>query len=367
MQLIATRRILPVAAAVLLALSLPAPASAAPSSPAAGTSATGTSVAATLDGLASRLARSLADGRTRAAVTQAVLAGPLTLAAIPDAALRTHATAADRAVLAAKGLPASLGAVTTVRLALPRMRAALARGQAPLVAAASSDDTATTITAYDLSGRAVALDPDRAPQRPVLVVEVDSAKTVPAGLDVVRRELARRGVTGAPAAATLAGGYWATKINAVRLSDDEEPWIKGAAEIYCVVGGFGLDGHPKVDIVQLPYLDNDGTTYYPNQLLVHFSAYKYNLADVVMMEDDGDTNYQALAQAIATVLLTITDQGVYIPLVNAIINAIPTSWWTDDPDYVDSWYTLSTGSSGRLNGAAANGWLDVSPYWVAPL
>ena len=58
-----------------------------------------------------------------------------------------------------------------------------------------------------------------------------------------------------------------------------------------------------------------------------------------MMEDDGDTNYEALAQAIADALLTITDQGVYIPLVDAILNAIPSSWWTNDPDYVDSWYT----------------------------
>ena len=65
--------------------------------------------------------------------------------------------------------------------------------------------------------------------------------------------------------------------------------------------------------------------------------------------------------------LTITDNGTYVPLVNAILAAIPSSWWTDDPDYVDSWYTLSTTSSGRLYGAAGNGWMDVSPYWVSEL
>lgn len=70
---------------------------------------------------------------------------------------------------------------------------------------------------------------------------------------------------------------------------------------------------------------------------MHFSAYKYNLADFVMMEDDGDTNYRELAVAIATALLTIVDGGAYIPLVNAILNAIPALWWTEDPDYVDSW------------------------------
>ncbi|GAA3037225.1 hypothetical protein GCM10020229_55770 [Kitasatospora albolonga] len=137
----------------------------------------------------------------------------------------------------------------------------------------------------------------------------------------------------------------------MRVSDDEEPWFKGAAEMFALVSGFGLDGKVRVDSVAMPYLQYDGTTYYPNQILVNWSNYKYNLADVVLMEDDGDTNYLALAQAIAAVLLTIADQGAYIPLVNAVLGAMPASWWVDDPDYVESWYTLARGSSGRLNGA----------------
>lgn len=134
--------------------------------------------------------------------------------------------------------------------------------------------------------------------------------------------------------------------------------------MYTLVTGFGLDGKARVDTVDMPYLNNDGVVYHPNQILVNWSNYKYNLADAVMMEDDGDTNYQALAQALTTALLTITDQGAYIPLVNAILAAIPTSWWTDDPDYVDSWYTLARSDSGRRNGAAGNGWMTVEPYFV---
>jgi hypothetical protein len=101
--------------------------------------------------------------------------------------------------------------------------------------------------------------------------------------------------------------------------------------------------------------------------VVNWSSYKYNLADIVMMEDDGDTNYSALARAIADALLTITDNGAYIPLVDAILNAIPESWWTNDPDYVDSWYTLAVNSSGTLNGARGNGWMTIEPYWVSGL
>ncbi|MYQ99515.1 DUF3103 family protein, partial [Streptomyces sp. SID6139] len=155
-----------------------------------------------------------------------------------------------------------------------------------------------------------------------------------------------------------------TKITAVELSDDEEPWIKGAAEIYTLVSGFGQDGKVRVDPVDMPYLDYDGTVYKPNQILVNWSNYKYNLADAVMMEEDGSTNYRDLAKAIATALLTITDQGTYIPLVNAILDAIPDDWWTDDPDYVDSWYTLAQSNQGTYYGARGNGWMTVEPYFV---
>ncbi|GAB3138892.1 DUF3103 family protein [Micromonospora sonneratiae] len=330
------------------------------------------------DSLARQVASSLTDRSARNRIVSAVTRDSVDLASVePGSALSSAIRTANRDVLAAKGLPASGGSLLRLRLADAGMRAALDRGETPLVTAAPNDDTVTSVTAYDPAGRAVQLDAVRLPDRPVLVVEVDTSKALPMGLKLIRDELAARGLASTAAdptattrttgSATATAGYWATKVTAVRLSDDKEPWIKGDAEIFNLVGGFGLDGKAKVDVVQMPYLDKDGQTYYPNQLLVHFNGYKYNLADVVMMEDDGDTNYQGLVKAIVTALLTIVDGGMYIPLVNAILDAIPTSWYTDDPDYVDSWYTLSTSSSGRLNGAAGNGWLDVVPYFVQPL
>ncbi|WP_427168863.1 DUF3103 family protein (plasmid) [Streptomyces sp. C1-1] len=50
----------------------------------------------------------------------------------------------------------------------------------------------------------------------------------------------------------------------MELSDDEEPWIKGDAEIYTLVTGFGQDGKLRVDPVDMPYLDNERTVYRPN-------------------------------------------------------------------------------------------------------
>lgn len=325
------------------------------------------SISSITDDLARQLASTFTDRAVAGRVASAVVNTPADLTTIEaGSAFAASVRDANQAVLTAKGLPSTAGSMLRLRLGHPDMRAALTRA-VPLVAAAPTDDAVTSVVAYTPKGRSVRIDGARVPQVPVLVVEVDTAKALPLGIQVMNEMLARRGLAGSDGDLAINGGYWATKVNAIRLSNDCEPWIKGAAEIFDIVGGFGFDGHVRVDIVQMPYLDHDNTTYYPNQLIVHYFRYKYNLADVVMMEDDGDTNYQALATAIIDALLYIIDGGAYIPLVNAILNAIPTSWWTDDPDYVESWYTLATTSSGRLYGASANGWMDVVPYWVPEL
>ncbi|MFD3493503.1 DUF3103 family protein [Streptomyces sp. NPDC058690] len=325
------------------------------------------------DDVARSLAVSLADAGWRSQVRSAALSSAqvdvqalAARAATPSGrALIPAVREADRRIAAAKGLAASTGSLLRVRLGDASMREDLTGEAVPLVAAAPADDAAETITAYDSQGRAHTLDAREVPQRPVYVVDIDVSKALAAGLGVLRAEFAKHGVaTPRPQARQAAGGWWSTRVTSVELADDEEPWVKGDAEVYTLVTGFGLDGKVRVDTVDMPYLNSDGVVYYPNQILVNWSNYKYNLADAVMMEDDGDTNYQALAQALTTALLTITDQGAYIPLVNAVLSAIPTSWWTDDPDYVDSWYTLARSDSGRRNGAAGNGWMTVEPYFV---
>ncbi|QIQ07034.1 DUF3103 family protein [Streptomyces liangshanensis] len=338
------------------------------------------------DSTARAFAASLSEGSWRTQVRTAALASDeVDLRALTSrtrtgagSALEPAVATADRRIAEAKGLASDTGSLLRLRLASPSMRAELASGTAPLVAAAATEDGAETITAYDSRGRAHTLDADRVPDRPVYVVDIDGARATEAGLRTLNKELTARGIPAPAPSATrtptrtseksptssLSAGFWTTKIDSVRLSNDEEPWVSGDAEVFSIVSGFGFDGKVRVDTVDMPYLDNDGTTYNPNQILVNWSSYKYNLADVVMMEDDGDTNYQALAKALADALLTITDLGAYIPLVNAILDAIPASWYTNDPDYVDSWYTLSQTSSGPLTGARANGTLTVSPYYV---
>ncbi|MFD4941449.1 DUF3103 family protein [Streptomyces sp. NPDC058239] len=339
------------------------------------------SVSGIEDAAALALARSLADPAWKRQVrTAAVAADSVDLRALTSGSttaagksLAAKVATADQGVAAAKGLGSDVGSLLRLGLADASMKTRLIAGTAPLVAAAPSDD-AVTFTAYDSRGTAHELAVDTLPDRPVYLVDIDGTKAVTEGLKVVNEALETEGLdvpvpaaevrAVAPLAAT---GIDTTLINSVRISDVKEPGIKGDAEIFALVTGFGKDGKPRVDTVEMPYLNKAATTYYPNQVLVNWSNYKYSMADAVMMEDDGDTNYQALAKAIVSVLLTITDQGAYIPLADALLDAVPTSWWTDDPDYVDSWYTLAKTTSGTRNGAAANGWMNVSPYYVPAL
>ncbi|MEU9578425.1 DUF3103 family protein [Streptomyces chilikensis] len=341
-----------------LAVAAPAPGGAAKASP----------VAAAEDAAARALARSLADGAWRAEVGRAVADGEEVGLGALAAVSRTGAAAplaadvarADRSALAAKGLAADTGGLLTVTLA-----GDAGSRRAPLVAVAPSDDEASAVTAYDTAGRAHALDASEAPDAPVYVVGIDGEKALEAGTEVLERELAAAGVTTDDAAA--ATGYWTSRITSVSVADDEETWIKGDAEIFSIVSGFGPDGKVRVDTVTHPYLDQAGTTYRPNRILVDWSRYKYNPADVVMTEDDGDTDYSALAKAVAAVLLTIADLGAYVPLVDPVVDALPSSFWTDDADFVDAWYTLARETTGTRDGAGGNGRFTFDRYWVSAL
>ncbi|SEN78874.1 DUF3103 family protein [Actinacidiphila rubida] len=369
----------------------PAGTAASPASPAspAAVAAAASAVAATEARTARAVAASLADPGWRARVRSAALAShevDLSALIAGDTApagrrLTSEVTAADRRIAEAKGLDKSIGSLLRLRLGTQAMAAELDPGNVPLVAAAITDDKAATVTGYDAHGRGHTLNARTAPRQAVYVVDIDVSKAAAAGMKLVSGTLNAAGVesdsvSGAAQATPRsagaahpadASGYWATKMDAVYLNDDEEPWVLGDAEIYSLVSGFGLDGTVRVDSVDMPYLDNDHHTYYPNQLIINWSNFKYDALDLVMMESDSGTNYQQLAIALADALLTITDQGAYQPLVDAILNAIPSAWYSNDDDYVDSWYTITEQESGTIHGARGNGWMTVEPYWVSAL
>src|ERR1700712_4102302 len=153
----------------------------------------------------------------------------------------------------------------------------------------------------------------------------------------------------APAAA--ANGRWTTRLDSIRLTDDEEPWISGAAEIYAITSGVIGDNGPELRIVDMPYLDDDGTTYTPHQIVIDWTDYSYQAANIQLFEHDDSTNYQDLVTALITAVGAIGSLAgkpqiqAITEIANRIIAAMPASWFSNDDDYVDTFYTIEKTSS----------------------
>jgi hypothetical protein len=168
--------------------------------------------------------------------------------------------------------------------------------------------------------------------------------------------------------APLATNIDTSKLTRIRLSNDQEPWISGAAEMFAVVSGVQPDqAKATLTIVDLPYLDYDGTDYTPNQILVFWSEYRYAAANVQLFEHDDNTNYQDLAVALSQGVTAIL--GAFAPayavigqVATAILQAMPANWFSNDDDYVDSFYTLEKGLYYTgYRGAAQNATISLEP------
>lgn len=387
MNKMAKHAMVPLAASAVLLCTAGTGAASALAEPAAKTpttSRTAQKVTGTTDRLAKELAAALGtpgvDGKLRKAVEGKKGATDLLALAGKTRGLEKfdrQAANGNADVLRAKGLQPDAGSLIEVRLGDESMRGQV-RGGASLLVAGEADDDARTINAYDAEGRVHKLDARTTPDRPVLVVGIDGERSMNAGLEQFRSTLAQQGVdanvpTDVVERSTrsgnskTSGGYDATLMEDVRLKEDREPWHKGGAEIYALVAGVNPQGQPQVDTVQMPYLDYDNTTYKPKQILVNWSHFKFNAVDIVMMEEDTQANYAELAKAVANGLLTVINQSQYVPLVEAIIKAIPQGWFSDDHDYVDSWYTIQKSAWDPFTGAAGNGTIGLGPWHVDEL
>ncbi|WP_419148134.1 DUF3103 family protein [Pseudoalteromonas 'SMAR'] len=281
-----------------------------------------------------------------------------------------------------KGLSDNNSNLYQLRLADNEMLTAWQQGQMPLIAFAPKGDDKDWqyVEAYDHQGQLHLLDAHTLPQRPVLIVELDSAQVKREGLAVMRRVFAEHGMTMASQDVTAgdeAQPLSTSVLKRIRLNDDEEPWISGAAEVYGVVTGVNPSrDEPVLDIVDMPYLDHDGRDYTPNQILIHWQRYRWQAADVLLMEQDDNTNYQELATTfldiVTQVMRTIPDPNVQgyaiIPqLTNQLIKAMPSHWFSNDDDYVDVFYTLFEGQTyqGHM-GASGNAKITLEPLTINP-
>ncbi|EKO3557849.1 DUF3103 domain-containing protein [Vibrio metschnikovii] len=282
--------------------------------------------------------------------------------------LRARVKQADETIRTLQGIEAFTDELLELRLADGTMLKDLQQGQLPLFAfePKGNEQTWQFIEAFDIYGNTHQLDVYQLPSFPVFIVDNNSAKSLQASLQAMRQELQKLGQQPINQSDDLLSTSQARNVNVsnksesqplsttvlkkIRLEDDKEPWILGKAEIYALVTGVDPSrDKPTIDVVDMPYLDYDKIDYYPNQVMIHWSRYRWGAVDIVLMEQDSGTDYKELAkllvEAAEKVLQSIPDleaQGysVIANITGKIIDAIPSGLLTNDDDFVDVFYTI---------------------------
>lgn len=291
-------------------------------------------------------------------------------------------TEASQYTRSLKGLTDYSSNLYQLRIASSEMLTKWQQGEVPLIAFAPKGDDKhwQYVEAFDEHGQLHLLDAHTMPEQPVLIVELDSNKVKQEGIQVMKQVFAKQGLA-MPSTAVQSNDdaepISTSVLKKIRLNDDEEPWVSGAAEVYGIVTGVNPSrDEPVLDIVDMPYLDHDGTDYTPNQIIIHWERYRWQAADLLLMEQDDNTNYQDLATTlldiVTQVMRAIPDPNVQgyaiIPqLTNQLIKAMPSHWFTNDDDYVDVFYTLFEGQTynGHM-GASGNAKVTIEPLTINP-
>lgn len=290
--------------------------------------------------------RSLAGGRHRAHLAQA-------------------AARLDREILEAKGIAGYLDTVLEIRLAFPER--GLPENGDFLVAYVPSgrEKDWTSIEAFETNGTVRNLDVQQAPDRQILVVGLNGRKDLRAGIAMMNDELRKAGLQ---TQAEPTRGLAVAKLNHIRLNDDQEPWILGDAEIYALVNGISPEASKaNVIALELPYLDDDGRDYYPNQVLIVWDNYRYKAANINFYEKDDNANYKELVAMLVKEIGTVVPQYQTIfEIASRIIQLMPDHFFTNDDDYVDVFYTLEMGKTYTgYQGASRNATITLVPYTIS--
>ena len=330
----------------------------------------------------------------------------------PYSAFSNKMQKADLGYRKMKGINNFSDSVLEIRMADEAMIEAWKNGENPLFAFEPSGDDSNWqyIEAYDVYGQVHQLDVYQMPDVPVFVVDSNGAEELKAGLMAMRAEMNKLGTatqinsgsknTGdnedskgiknskfqkqtfmGKAKRSMAMSepepLNTTQLTKIRLAVDQEPWISGKAEIYAIVTGVDSSRvEPQIDLVEMPYLDYDKQTYYPNQTVIFWPRYRWGAADMILMEHDDGTDYKELAkllvQAAEEILKIIPDPEVQgyaiIPQITGkIIDVIPDGVLVNDDDFVDVFYTLMQNTSYVDHpGAGGNAVASFAPVIISP-
>ncbi|MCB5358832.1 hypothetical protein BCU85_00565 [Vibrio lentus] len=322
----------------------------------------------------------------------------------PYSAFSSKMQKADLSYRKMKGVNDFSDSLLEIRMADEAMIEAWKNGESPLFAFEPSGDDSNWqyIEAYDVYGQVHELDVYQTPDVPVFVIDSNGAEELKAGLMAMQAEMQKLGTTTqinsdsktdantpkiqkqtflgkATRSMTMSEPEElnTTQLSKIRLAIDREPWISGKAEIYAIVTGVDSSRiEPQIDLVEMPYLDYDKQTYYPNQTVIFWPRYRWGAADMILMEHDDGTDYKALAkllvQAAEEILKMIPDPEVQgyaiIPQITGkIIDVIPDGVLVNDDDFVDVYYTLMQNTPYvDRPGAGGNAVASFTPVTISP-
>ena len=322
----------------------------------------------------------------------------------PYSAFSSKMQKADLSYRKMKGVNDFSDSLLEIRMADEAMIEAWKNGESPLFAFEPSGDDSNWqyIEAYDVYGQVHELDVYQTPDVPVFVIDSNGAEELKAGLMAMQSEMQKLGTTTqinsdsktdtstsktqkqtflgkATRSMTMSEPEElnTTQLSKIRLAIDREPWISGKAEIYAIVTGVDSSRiEPQIDLVEMPYLDYDKQTYYPNQTVIFWPRYRWGAADMILMEHDDGTDYKALAkllvQAAEEILKMIPDPEVQgyaiIPQITGkIIDVIPDGVLVNDDDFVDVYYTLMQNTPYvERPGAGGNAVASFTPVTISP-
>ncbi|TCT44240.1 DUF3103 family protein [Vibrio crassostreae] len=327
----------------------------------------------------------------------------------PYSAFSSKMQKADLSYRKMKGINDFSDSVLEIRMADEAMIEAWQNGESPLFAYEPSGDDSNWqyIEAYDVYGQVHELDVYQMPDVPVFVIDSNGSEELKAGLMAMQAEMNKLGTATqinsgskttsdsevsknskvqkqtfmSKAQRSMAMSepepLNTTQLTKIRLAVDQEPWISGKAEIYAIVTGVDSSRlEPQIDLVEMPYLDYDKQTYYPNQTVIFWPRYRWGAADMILMEHDDGTDYKALAkllvEAAEEILKMIPDpevQGYAIiaQITGKIIDVIPEGVLVNDDDFVDVYYTLMQNTPYvDRPGAGGNAVASFAPVTISP-
>ncbi|MEW7278641.1 DUF3103 family protein [Aquimarina sp. 2201CG1-2-11] len=238
------------------------------------------------------------------------------------------------------------------------------------------------IEAFNLDGEVVYLDSKKTPDVPVIIIETKGFEALKAEVDYMNHQLQINGLQNSrflssqmdlSPSSKSNSGLETTKLDRIKLDNDEEPWISGAAEIYAITSGIkNNNNEAEVKIIPMYYLDHEGTTYYPNQIMLFWEDYKYQAANIQLFEKDDNYNFKELVKIIIDgifqIVGTVTGQSWVNTLgqiAGAILQAMPDEWYINNDDYVDSFYTIEKNKTyTNHRGARGNATVTLSPLFI---